>query len=485
MWISITNWCLSVLMMASAVHAFGSVTPSAASINSRTSSRLFSSQQDAHAFSGDAAKTEATDSSANMFMQANFGVRVSRTVHPSIVLVTPTSVRDQKSRGSGFIIDKTELLNADSRILTGSNSDDKHENVGIVNEQSSNDDEIYIVTAAHVAAPGLDIQVSLLSEGSRSDENRFVRRKATVVGRDVNLDLALLRVNCTHEAEAFSQQDEPSLPSSLFAGLQLYQENDHRGTFGSRNGSPGPPEVGTLAFSHGFPASRVRGATMTLGIVCGIAYGLGLPDQDNNNGSSNHNSNSTQNSNDSMTNSTSVADAASNGESTSFVVTDAAMSGGMSGGPLTDIHGRVMGVNALIRPDLRALGNYAVSVMELRAFLATMGKQLHEEQEQLNAEYQNGEQSSTMVYHVVLYNDRFNKRERVSKILQTIAALSVENSTAVMMEAHTAGRGIVRTCSTVDEARSLCQSLREQDVLVEVEPTRASTVTEETISTPM
>ena len=55
-----------------------------------------------------------------------------------------------------------------------------------------------------------------------------------------------------------------------------------------------------------------------------------------------------------------------------FVVTDAAMSGGMSGGPLVNASGFVLGVNALIRPDLRALGNYAVSTQEVLAFLTRL-----------------------------------------------------------------------------------------------------------------
>jgi hypothetical protein len=39
------------------------------------------------------------------------------------------------------------------------------------------------------------------------------------------------------------------------------------------------------------------------------------------------------------------------------------------GGPLVNNKGIVLGMNALVRPDLQALGNYIVSALECETFL--------------------------------------------------------------------------------------------------------------------
>ena len=46
-------------------------------------------------------------------------------------------------------------------------------------------------------------------------------------------------------------------------------------------------------------------------------------------------------------------------------------------------------------------------------------------------------------YQVVLFNDQFNKRERVLTVLQTIANLTDAEANRVMMEAHSTGRGSI------------------------------------------
>jgi len=296
----------------------------------------------------------------------DLALNVARLVQPSVALVTPIGVRNMTARGSGFVIDFNT---------------------------TSSTEYTYFVTAAHVAAPGFDIEIKLGD----------VSRPATVVGRNITLDLALIRTDKIQGIQ----------------GLEIASDI---------------PEVGTIAFAHGFPASRMRGPTMTSGIVCGIADGLGMPD-----GSipSNYLSNRT--------------------DETIYVVTDAAMSGGMSGGPLVNAVGTVMGVVALIRPDLRALGNYAVSAEEIRSFLANV--------EQRSSE----DYVSATGYRVYLFNDGMNKKERVSSVLKSIAMMEEEDANKVMMEAHSTGRGVVREFPGREQAEELCKALRKEDILVEVD----------------
>jgi S1-C subfamily serine protease len=298
---------------------------------------------------------------------ADLALNVARLVQPSVALVTPIGVRNMTARGSGFVIDCNTLST----------------------------EYTYLVTAAHVALPGFDIEIKL---GETT-------RPATVVGRNITLDLALIR---TEKIQGIQ-------------GLEIASDI---------------PEVGSISFAHGYPASRMRGPAMTSGIVCGIADGLGMPDglMPSNN----------------LSNQTAAIE-------TIYVVTDAAMSGGMSGGPLVNAVGTVMGVNALVRPDLRALGNYAVSAEEIRSFLANL--------EQRSSE---GNVSATG-YRVYLFNDGMNKKERVSSVLKSVAMMEEVDASKVMMEAHSTGRGVVREFSERVQAEELCKALRMEDILVEVD----------------
>ena len=151
-----------------------------------------------------------------------------------------------------------------------------------------------------------------------------------------------------------------------------------------------------------------------------------------------------------------------------YIVTDAAMAGGMSGGPLMDISSGVLGVNALINMELRALGNYAVSAAECIEFLNQMKIRRKGVAEKNNDK--NAEEEMPTIYKVVLYNDRFNKRARVQDLLQQVAGLNVTESNRIMMEAHTNGRGVIRDLSGNEaDANALCDALRREDLLVEVE----------------
>ena len=63
-----------------------------------------------------------------------------------------------------------------------------------------------------------------------------------------------------------------------------------------------------------------------------------------------------------------------------------------------------------------------------------------------------------------------NKRARVSKVLKEVASLNETTANQVMMQAHTSGRCVVANVTDGSQAELLCQALREQDLLVEVEP---------------
>jgi S1-C subfamily serine protease/ATP-dependent Clp protease adapter protein ClpS len=301
------------------------------------------------------------------FSGTDIPLNVARLVQPSVALVTPKGVRNMTARGSGFVLDG-------------------------FNVTSTTEEYTYIVTAAHVAAPGYAIELSL------GDETY----PAVVVARNVTLDLALLRTETLLKG---------------VQGLTLAKEI---------------PEVGTVAYAHGYPASRLRGPAMTSGIVCGIADGLGVPD--------------------SMSMSSRET---SSTDETTFVVSDAAMSGGMSGGPLVDSNGNVLGVIALIRPDLRALGNYAVSAQELIGFLESISL--------------NEEESSDNGYRVLLFNDPMNKKKRVSSVLASVASLDKDMAEQVMMQAHKTGRGIVGNYTDLGAAETMYAALRDEDLLVELE----------------
>ena len=127
-----------------------------------------------------------------------------------------------------------------------------------------------------------------------------------------------------------------------------------------------------------------------------------------------------------------------------------------------------MGVNTLVRPELRGLGNYAIAssrvdtallaIVDARAAPAGAGVRL------------------------VLFNDRFNRRQRVESVLKDVG-LSEAEAQQAMMDAHTTGRGVVRVfkpgpemdlVGAMEAAEMMCGALAKADLLVELEHISAS-----------
>ena len=169
---------------------------------------------------------------------------------------------------------------------------------------------------------------------------------ATVVGRKLMSDLALLSVECP----ADDGEDYPFPPP-----LILSADDVSSGPASDNDGEPSSSEIGSPVYSFGYPMG-VEGPSITSGILSATTRGINYMDAPT--GEEPGEVSKTR-----------------PFENTSFVITDAAMAGGMSGGPLVNADGIVLAINALVRPDLRALGNYAVSAVECETFLERLEEQ--------------------------------------------------------------------------------------------------------------
>ncbi|KAJ8609827.1 hypothetical protein CTAYLR_008130 [Chrysophaeum taylorii] len=138
-----------------------------------------------------------------------------------------------------------------------------------------------------------------------------------------------------------------------------------------------------------------------------------------------------------------------------LLLADAAVAPGMSGGPLVDADGAVLGITTRLAMPL---GGSSVPAAACLRFL-----------EGLPREAASTTSGAATTYKVVLFNDPFNTRSRVEQVLGD-AGLRPADASRAMREAHQTGQGLVREFANEarDAADDLCLRLRAADLLVEV-----------------
>jgi S1-C subfamily serine protease len=383
-------------------------------------------------------------------------VQTARSVRPSVVLVTSTGVRNENSQGSGFVVEFDDA--ADESDI---------EEV----------DRCYILTSAHVAPPGWKVSVTFPSDPDK-------QYPATVVGRKLNSDLALLAVE-----SAIDDNDEDPFPPPLIMSSEDILTDTKSSS--SSSSSITSNEIGSPLYAFGYPMG-LEGPTMTSGILSATTKGINYMDAPTGEEPS-------------------EISKSRPFEKTNFVITDAAMAGGMSGGPLVNSEGVVLGVNALVRPDLRALGNYAVSSIECESFLEKLEDQrdvakqaskkvdARSERRKKRKEARKSEDSTTSSsdsssdddevpadgvagYRVMLYGYSTSKAEATT-ILRRAAGLDELRAENAMRSAYSFGAGVVDEFYVSEagdrkraekaarkKADDLFEKLKEEGMMVEVEP---------------
>eukprot|EP00984_Skeletonema_dohrnii_P030981 scaffold22928_cov157-Skeletonema_dohrnii-CCMP3373.AAC.3 len=395
-----------------------------------------------------------TSSSSSSSSSTPSTVQTARGVRPSVVLVTSTGVRNENSQGSGFVVE----------------FDDADDNTDIEEV-----DRCFILTSAHVAPPGWKVSVTFPSDPAK-------QYPATVVGRKLNSDLALLAVECSID----DNDEDPFPPPLVMSSEDILTD--------TKSSSKASNEIGSPLYAFGYPMG-LEGPTMTSGILSATTKGINYMDAPTGEEPS-------------------EISKSRPFEKTSFVITDAAMAGGMSGGPLVNGAGVVLGVNALVRPDLRALGNYAVSSIECESFLEKLEEQRENEAERASrkedtrrerrkkrkeARSKSVEDTSSSSsppvdeddgvpvegvagYRVMLYGYSSSKAEATTA-LRRAAGLDELRAENAMRSAYSFGAGVVDEFYVSEvgdrkraeraakkKAEELLEKLKEEGMMVEVEP---------------
>lgn len=389
-------------------------------------------------------------------------VQTARSVRPSVVLVTSEGVRKENSQGSGFVVAFDDL----AMDIDDDNDDIK--------------DRVFILTSAHVAPPGWKVSVTFPGNPDK-------QYPAAVVGRKLSSDLALLCVETVMD-----EDDDYPFPPPLI----LTNEDVSTDTNRANDDRVPASEIGSPVYSFGYPMG-VEGPTMTSGILSATTKGINYMDAPTGEEPS-------------------EISKSRPFEKTLFVITDAAMAGGMSGGPLVNSEGIVLAINALVRPDLRALGNYAVSAIECEMFLEKLEDKRSKDARGTSsatkrASSQRGignnvdtsdrssrrkgrtsvepqrsstsdEDSGVAGFRVMLYGYSMDKSE-ASKILRRAAGLDELRAENAMRSAHSFGAGVVDEFYVAESggreravkaarksADDLLEKLEKEGMMVEVEP---------------
>lgn len=394
----------------------------------------------------------------SMAMELPPTIQAARAVRPSVVLVTSKGVRMENSQGSGLVVAFDDFKDDDE-------------------DEDEMTDRVHILTSAHVAPPGWKVSVTFPGDPGK-------QYPATVVGRKLNSDLALLCV----ETVVDDDEEYPFPPPLVLTGEDV--STDALSPFKS-NGRVPTSEIGSPVFAFGYPMG-VEGPTMTSGILSATTKGINYMDAPTGEDSS-------------------EVSKSRPFEKTSFVITDAAMAGGMSGGPLVNHEGIVLGINALVRSDLRALGNYAVSALECEAFLERLedkqSKQASrssrtstnrvsrrakanadndDESEELPEEEDSSslpaEDAGVAGYRVMLYGYSSDKSDAI-KTLRRVAGLDELRAENAMRSTNSFGAGVVDEFYVAESgsreravkaarksADDLLDKLKSEGMMAEVEP---------------
>ena len=139
-----------------------------------------------------------------------------------------------------------------------------------------------------------------------------------------------------------------------------------------------------------------------------------------------------------------------------YVVVDNRGAPGMSGGPLLDTNGQIIGT--LSMADGGGFSVYVPSsqILDLLSQNKSIDDDVIDE------------------FRVVLYNDPFNTRQRVESVLMSVANLAKPDAKNAMAAAHVNGTGLVASFDTASPATDLCVQLRAADLLVDVVPADSS-----------
>lgn len=394
-------------------------------------------------------------------------IQAARSVRPSVVLVTSKGVRKENSQGSGFVVAFDDSAMED------------------VDDDYEEKDRVHILTSAHVAPPGWKVSVTFPGDPDK-------QYPATVVGRKLNSDLSLLCVETVIDEDA-DYDDYPFPPPLVLTG-----EDVSTNTFRANDDAVPTSEIGSPVYAFGYPMG-VEGPTMTSGILSATTKGINYMDAPTGEDIS-------------------EISKSRPFEKTLFVITDAAMAGGMSGGPLVNSEGVVLGINALVRSDLRALGNYAVSALECDTFLERLedkrsrdagrssgttkrissgrtnnsnnsegssrrrGERTSSESDPEEESTELDEDAGVAGYRVMLYGYSTDK-DVASKALRRVAGLDELRAENAMRSAASFGAGVVDEFYVAEtgnrgravkaarkSADALLEKLKDEGMMAEVEP---------------